>query len=378
MKSEFSKTTTAIVILLLLSELFPYCLSESYSNSYQLQNHPEGLKFYRLNVAVSQSLQDYYTQKSHRMDSTTDFAKFVTPYALKPIADSLWQIYTDDEDFANGVLMIVHQIPYEATGPSEYPVETIVNDKGDCDLFSYVAASIMAAGGLNVVLFYYEKEAHMNIGVSLSHAPHDAREPFYFVTSDGIRYYMAECTGGNWQTGWRVGECPSDLKDVNAQVIPLEGREESALGQVSASYSALASSVLSLIVSSSYVVQGTVITFSGQLSPALANRTVTIYARTAGESWTVLGTVPTDGDGCFAYAWSADVAGIGYFRAGWSGSDSYAGADSSVQNMTVLSSFFIVLIALTLVLVCVGIVVFLVSRKTQPEMLVPLPPEVPA
>ena len=107
--------------------------------------------------------------------STNDFATFVTPYALKPIADCLRGIYSDDEDFANGVLMIVHQIPYEDTSLPKYPVETIVANKGDCALFSYIAASIMKAGGLNVVLFYYESEDHMNIGVGLSHEPNYAR-----------------------------------------------------------------------------------------------------------------------------------------------------------------------------------------------------------
>jgi hypothetical protein len=172
-----------------------------------------------LNVAVSESLLEYYLEKSHILISTDDFAKFVTPYALKPIADCLRGIYSDDEDFANGVSMIVHQIPYEESKPSKYPVETIAANKGDCDLFSYIAASIMKAGGLNVVLFYYESEEHMNVGVSLSHEPHYARGAIDYVLHDGTRYYMAECTGGNWQEGWRVGECPDDLKNATLKTV---------------------------------------------------------------------------------------------------------------------------------------------------------------
>jgi hypothetical protein len=83
---------------------------------------------------------------------------------LKPVADSLSELYTDDEDFANGALMIVHQIPYEETTPAKYPLETMADDKGDCDLFACIAASIMKAGGLNVVLLHYKEEEHMNLG----------------------------------------------------------------------------------------------------------------------------------------------------------------------------------------------------------------------
>ncbi|MGQ9642144.1 MAG: hypothetical protein ACUVUF_08550, partial [Candidatus Bathycorpusculaceae bacterium] len=215
----------------------PYGIAQG---CYEILDKPDGSTHYRLNVSVSQSLYEYYLGKSHESNSTSDFAKFVTPYALKPIADSLWEIYTDDEDFANGVLMIVHQIPYKEIASLKYPVETIVEDKGDCDLFSVAVASIMKAGGLDVVLLYYESEAHMNVGVHLSHIPQYVRGQAYYVTHNGVRYYTAECTGGNWETGWRVGECPSELQYANVQIITLESCEQTAPEQVSTSYKIIA------------------------------------------------------------------------------------------------------------------------------------------
>ena len=131
------KAFLIVIVLLTICYLLPSGFSENYSQSYQLLDKPDGSTYYRLNVTVQQSLYEYYTEKTHSLISNNDFAKFVTPYALKPIADCLFEIYTDDEDFVNGVLMIVHQIPYEET-PAKYPVETIVENKGDCDLFSYV------------------------------------------------------------------------------------------------------------------------------------------------------------------------------------------------------------------------------------------------
>lgn len=377
LKAE-SAALAMVVCFVTLSSLVVPCFSADYSISYQLLESVNGSKQYRLNVVVPQSLQEYYAAKEHRMFRETDFAKFVTPYSLKPIADSLLEIYHDDEDFANGALMIVHQIPYEATTPPKYPVETIVANKGDCDLFSYVAASVMLAGGLDVVFLYYEQESHMNLGVSLAHEPRDARYQVYYVTHNNVRYYMAECTGGNWQDGWRVGECPDELKQANAQVVTLEDCEQTATGQVSASYNTLISSSLTLTASTTFVTQGSAVTLSGQLSPKLQNENITIYMRTNNSPWTVLGTVTTDADGHYSTLWAVSAGGMCSVRASWSGNGSYAAADSPVRSITSLSTFFVLLLAIVVVLVIVGTVAYFLTRQTQPAMPEPLPPEIPS
>ncbi len=377
MNPKLSRTFVAITVLLTFSYLFPYCLSANHSQSYQLLDSPHGSVHYRLNVVVSQFLYEYYHEKSHRLSSNHDFAKFVTPYALQPIADSLWEIYTDDEDFANGVLMIVHQIPYEETLPVKYPVETIVENKGDCDLFSYIASSIMKAGGLDVVLLYYESEAHMNVGVHLSHAPHNVRGQAYYVTYNNVQYHIAECTGDDWKNGWRVGECPDDLNHASPEVITLENSDQWVSGQVSSSYETLKQSTISLTISSVNVIQGGTITLLGQLSPAFQNKTVTIYIKMNNSPWTVLDTVTTDFNGRFAYTWLSEIAGMHYIRTSWSGDNNYAGADSPIHNVIVLSTFFILLLAITTILICLGTVVFLMSRRNRQEAQEPQPPEIP-
>lgn len=377
MNPKLSRTFVVITVLLTFSYLFPYCLSANHSQSYQLLDSLHGSMHYRLNVVVSQFLYEYYHEKSHRLSSNHDFAKFVTPYALQPIADSLWEIYTDDEDFANGVLMIVHQIPYEETLPVKYPVETIVENKGDCDLFSYIASSIMKAGGLDVVLLYYESEAHMNVGVHLSHAPHNVRGQAYYVTYNNVQYHIAECTGDDWKNGWRVGECPDDLNHASPEVITLENSDQWVSGQVSSSYETLKQSTISLTISSMNVIQGGTITLLGQLSPAFQNKTVTIYIKMNNSPWTVLDTVTTDFNGRFAYTWLSEIAGMHYIRTSWSGDNNYAGADSPIHNVIVLSTFFILLLAITTILTCLGTVVFLMSRHNRQEAQEPQPPEIP-
>ena len=205
MGSHWKALTVIIIIALLTLAYVPSsCLSENYGFSYQLIDYHDNSKHYRLNVAVPESLYEYYAGKNHQLITENDFAKFVTPYALKPIADSLLEIYSGNEDFANGVLMIIHQIFYQATSPSRYPVETIAKNEGDCDLLSYVLASILKAAGLDSVLLYYEHESHMNVGVYLESPPQDSRGEVYYVIHHDKKYYTAECTGNNWQSGWRV------------------------------------------------------------------------------------------------------------------------------------------------------------------------------
>lgn len=378
MKQKISKTLIALLILLAFSHMLPLCLSEGYIRTYNLLDSPEGTRQYKLNVIVTPSLYEYYVSRSHKQVSEEDFPKFVTPHALEPIAEKLWEIYEGDyESFANGVLMIVHQIPYEVTVPAKYPVETIVENQGDCDLFSYVAASIMKAGGLDVVLLYYEDKAHMNVGVSLPDSPRYARTQAYYVNYGGVKYYIAECTGGNWRTGWRVGECPPDLIGETPIVITLENCEQWSPGQVSASYAPLASSTLSLTVTSTFVIQGSTIALTGQLAPNLPNEKITIYIKMDSSPWIVANITTTDSNGRFECALSLNEAGKCYVRASWSGNDDYSGADSPMIAVTVLPIYFIALLIIVTVLVCLGIIIFVTSKQKYQEIEEQKLPEIP-
>jgi hypothetical protein len=369
MNPKCTKAATVITIAFVVFFTVSVCLAEDYTISYQLLDELDGAVAYKLNIVVPQSLHEYYVKKNHRLTSDRDFAKFVTPYALKPIADNLRQLYTDDENFTNGVLMIVHQIPYEEIGPVKYPLETIVDNKGDCDLFACAAASIMKAGGLDVVLLHYKEEKHMNVGVHLSDAPKDARESVYSVTVDDVTYYVAECTGGNWTYGWRVGECPSNLKEASAQVITLENSEEVSPGQVSASFAALKPSTISLEISPSITLQENPIAFRGQLTPTKPDENVTIYVGASGSPWTVLGTAVTQSDGRFEYIWNTETAGIYSIRASWSGDDSYMGAISLTKNATVIPLFLVALIAVAVAAAGIAaLAIFALKRAKQKSL----------
>jgi hypothetical protein len=146
---------------------------------------------------------------------------------------------------------------------------------------------------------------------------------------------------------------------------------------VSASYETLLSSAISLVASSIFVIQGSTVTLSGQLSPKLQSKPITIYVREGGSSWSILAIIETDSNGKFSYLWNANRTGICQLRASWSGDEKYAGADSPVISITVLSLFFIMLSTVTAVLVCVGVLVFLMSAQRRYDVEEPVLPEIP-
>src|SRR5208337_739011 len=140
-----------------------------------------------------------------------------------------------NEQFADAVLTLVHQIPYAISDP-KYPVETLVNNSGDCVSLSILAASIMQAGGLDVVLIHYTgiTPGHMNVGVYLPYMPfyHTAGEaPTDFVYNNKT-YWTAECTPAE---NWKLGDQWNALAKANATIIPLVNAEQSSPAQITSS-----------------------------------------------------------------------------------------------------------------------------------------------
>jgi len=311
--------------------------------SFLLLNQPDGDKTYELNITIPQQLYTYYRYQNHATFSPTDLSRFVTPNTLKPIADQLWQIYNNTEDFTNGVLMLVHQIDYQESIPGKYPIETLVNGIGDCDLFVFIAASILEAGGVDTVLLYYKEKLHMEIGVALDTAPVRARVETFSVTYKGVSYYIGECTGGKWRTGWRLGETPTAYQNISAQVIALENLEQTFPGQVLVALRELNPSAVSLQVTPSLMLEGdNRVVLSGYIQPGSANENVTLQAKVNDGDWYIIGFVETQTTGRFIYNYTATGGGSVEFQASWVGNRQYNGAKSAVTSLLILPLFIVV------------------------------------
>jgi hypothetical protein len=372
MKNIYIKAISVTVIVLVFFSLVPLGKpqdqSKDYERSFLLLNHPDGDTTYELNITIPQLLYQYYSMQDHTLFSDSDFAKFVTPYALKPIADKLWQIYNDTEDFTNGVLMLVHQISYREIVPGKYPIETLVNGVGDCDLFVYIAASILEAGGIPVVLLYYGNQLHMELGVDLGRVPTEARVEVYSVNVKNVSYYIAECTGEQWREGWRVGETPSEYQNVSSQVSTLENMEQSSIGQVSASLRELDHSTLSLQISPSIILENTNLTITGQIYPKSANENVTVQAKIYSDSWTNIATAKTQADGRFEVTWAPPSGGSIAVQANWLGNRQYNGATSAQTNIIILPIFLAALILCLVLAAVVLLLVFFKTRRKNPDL----------
>ena len=93
MQHRLTKTVILLTATLILFSTIAFSMAQDQTRSYQLLNKPEGNITYQLNVVIPENLQEYYAEKSHRITSSSQFSSFVTPHALQPIAERLWEIY---------------------------------------------------------------------------------------------------------------------------------------------------------------------------------------------------------------------------------------------------------------------------------------------
>ena len=129
---------------------------------------------------------------------------------IQEIAYDLWEVSDGDEEvFVNLAVQLVHQLCYNVTLYTKYPIETIVEESGDCDNLAVLTASILNAGEFDTVLLLVHANGggHCMLGVSLSSDPDDRDDyrtdgPWY-VDVDDEQYWLIEATwgdpgGANW------------------------------------------------------------------------------------------------------------------------------------------------------------------------------------
>jgi hypothetical protein len=337
MHCKYQKAGVLLICILLLVLITPHSFSVNYDQTYSFQVQ-FGLLSQELYVSVPPSLYDYYHSKTHSLTDDNGYATLVTPDAFTFIAENIQNLTRDkprsDEEFANAALMLVHQIPY-AVSEVKYPVETLVENSGKCDTLSLLAASIMKAGGLDVVLLYFKGVHHINVGVYLPYEPHGT---WWWLSptgyeSNGKKYWIAECTPA---TDWKVGDVPPLLANEQPYIISLENSETSSPSYVSSKLgSPLNSSSISINISS-----GTsdisdnerTLIISGSISPGYPNESVAVYFSQDGISYNACRT-ETDYWGNYFFSCNFTSTGTYYVRTSWSGNSDCAGADSEILTV---------------------------------------------
>lgn len=99
----------------------------------------------------------------------------------------------------------------------KFPVETLVDQQGDCEDSSILFAALVHELGYGVVLLFFDhtltnpEVGHVAVGVAASSLPGT-----YWSYQD-MRYYYVETTN----SGWRVGEVPDAVRGISAKILPL-------------------------------------------------------------------------------------------------------------------------------------------------------------
>ena len=184
--------------------------------------------FYRTDwtweTQIPRSLYDYYKQLPRLR--TTNYSVYVShpldDEYIALLADEIKEAaanaaYTDYEtvEFAAAFVQSLPFTDDSVTTPYDeyprYPVETLVDNGGDCEDTSILLAAIVDKLGYGAVLIMLPQ--HVAVGV----AGEDTIEGTYYKY-DGRSFYYVETTG----EGYRIGESPEEYSGARASVYPVQ------------------------------------------------------------------------------------------------------------------------------------------------------------
>lgn len=141
-----------------------------------------------------------------RVDYNYQDGRFATPYdqTIQTIAKDITDVSLSTQDTCKTCIAIdfvqsmVYEYDIDYISKPDYPkfaIETIIDEKGDCEDTSFLMASILKALNYDVVLLLYSD--HMAVGMRC-----DGCSGSYY-NYNGKKYYFLETTGyaDNWEIG---------------------------------------------------------------------------------------------------------------------------------------------------------------------------------
>ena len=171
---------------------------------------------WNLSLLVPESQYDYYQEKERT--STRDYSVYVThPFddefintiIMKFNFIALEMEYTEEEKI-NLVISFVQSLPYTSdnvTTPYDeyprYPLETLVDNGGDCEDTSILTCALLKSMNYDVILIAPPR--HMAVGVNID-------TDGWSYTKNNKQYFYLETTS----EGWEIGSIPDEYKQVGA------------------------------------------------------------------------------------------------------------------------------------------------------------------
>jgi hypothetical protein len=188
---------------------------------------------HHINLNISYDKYQWYKNRdidrSPQFIGTDEMKTFITSdddiiNSLSNILEDKAVVYGyDDVDIINFVLSFIQSnIEYQDDSLSEntseywkFPVETLVEENGDCEDSSILFQSIMKNMGYDVIMIFYiidDETGHLSTGVNIN----DSFEG-YAVTYNNMDYYYCETTS----YGYKIGVKPDGIPDDPELIIDL-------------------------------------------------------------------------------------------------------------------------------------------------------------
>lgn len=224
--SALVKTTPTAVIESISSSVPDVDSSELISKDFKWEY--EG-STWTWNLQIPKGLYDYY--KALPRSPTANYSIYVThpldDKYIEAIANKISQSAEengyDSFQTVSFAAAFVQSLPYTSdlvtTGYDNYPrypIETLVDNGGDCEDTAILAASLIQALGYGTVLLRFDATAdragHVAVGVK-------GGEGIYGTswTYEDDKYYYLETTS----TGWEIGQIPDSVKNCSAHIYPM-------------------------------------------------------------------------------------------------------------------------------------------------------------
>ena len=116
----------------------------------------------------------------------------------------------------NLVIAFVQSIPYvsELCEYPRYPLEMLVESKGDCEDAAILAAALLQQMRFDVVLLAFLEAKHMALGIRV--VPPTAVEALPYAWNGGSYYYLEPTS-----VGWEIGDVPDRYRS-QPTIVPLQ------------------------------------------------------------------------------------------------------------------------------------------------------------
>jgi predicted transglutaminase-like cysteine proteinase len=190
------------------------------SKEYRLYlNIPEEKYYYYLNYKTNRIPQnDNLNPNSKMVSFVTNGEEIINTLSEKLYSHAITQGF-DSTETANFILHFVQKnIDYafdnQTKGQDEYwrfPIETLVEQKGDCEDTSVLYATILKNLDYDTSLLFYswkennERIGHLAVGLNLIYEQGD-----YVTDENNVKYYYCETTAENFN----IGEIPNDPPQI--------------------------------------------------------------------------------------------------------------------------------------------------------------------